>query len=281
MPLYNYRGGTVGPGNIITIASIVPTDPPPSISSNGVVVASAFGGGTKAAPGGYIEIYGSGLANTTRTWTDADFSGSVAPVTLDQVSATVGGVRAFVNFVSPGQVNVQVPEGVPVGDSVPVVLTFSNQASASINIAIAEFNGGLLAPPSFKVGDVQYVAALHSTTGKFVSNGNIPNVDAAPAVPGEVLTFYGTNFGAISPNFPALGGRKAQGLTSLNNPITVKIGDAEAKVLYAGLAPTFVGLYQFNVEVPANAADGDQPLVFIQGGNPIAQKLTLSVKAGQ
>ena len=31
----------------------------------------------------------------------------------------------------------------------------------------------------------------------------------------------------------------------------------------------------------ANAANGDQPLVFIQGGNPIAQKLTISVKAGQ
>jgi uncharacterized protein (TIGR03437 family) len=283
LPAYNYRGGTVQAGNIILIQSMTPLEPlpQPSISPNGVQVAAAFGGGTKAAPGSYLEIYGANLAGTSRGWTDADFSGSVAPVTLENVQATVGGVRAFINYISPGQINIQIPEGVQSGDSVPVVISYIGASTAATNIAIRDYNGGLLAPPSFKVGDTQYVAALHSATGKFVSGGNIPNVDNDPAVRGEILLFYGLGFGPITPNFPPLGGRKATGQTTLTNPVTVKFGDAEAKVLYQGLAPGFIGLYQFNVEVPSNAPTGDQPLTFIQGGDPIAQKLTISIKAAQ
>ena len=49
MPLFTSRGGTPGAANIIIIQSITASDPPPSISSNGVVSASAFGGGRSAA----------------------------------------------------------------------------------------------------------------------------------------------------------------------------------------------------------------------------------------
>jgi len=281
MPLFNWRGGSVSASNIIVIQSVTSLDPPPSISSNGIVGASAFGGGTRAVAGSYIEIYGAGLAGTTRGWAGTDFSGNIAPITLDQVQVTVNGTRAYINFVSPGQINVQVPEGIPAGDAVPVVVTFNGLAGGAANIAIREYAGGLLAPASFKVGDVQYVAAQHAATGKFVSGGNIPDVDAAPAVPGETLTLYGTGFGPITPNSPALAGRIAAGATALTSPVTVKIGEAEAKVSYAGLAPGLVGVYQFNIEVPANAASGDQPLSVTQGGEAIAQKLFLTVKAGQ
>lgn len=283
MPLFNWRGGNPGAANIMVISSITNLDPvpPPAISPDGVLFASAFGGGAKAAPGSYIELYGSGLAAASRGWTDADFLGSVAPITLESVQVTVGGQRAFINYVSPTQVNVQIPEGVAAGDAVPVVLSYNGISTAATNIAIRPFAGGLLAPPSFKVGDTQYAAAVHNTSGKFVSGGNIPNVDTAPAVPGETLLFYGLGFGPITPNFPPLGGRKASGLTMVTNPVTFKIGDNEARVTYAGLAPTFIGLYQFNVEVPANTPSGDHALTVIQGGEPIAQKLTLTVKAAQ
>jgi uncharacterized protein (TIGR03437 family) len=285
MPLFNYRTGTPGAANIMVIQSITELDPvpPPSITPNGVLSASAFGGGSTASPGSYIEIYGTALAGTSRGWTDADFLGSVAPITLEAVQVTVGGVRAFMNYVSPTQVNVQVPEGVAAGDAVPVILTYNGSPTAATNIAIRPFAGGLLAPASFKVGDTQYVAAIHSTTGKFVSGGNIPDVDAAPAERGETLTFYGLGFGPVTPNFPPLGGRRA-GSTPLQlvvNPVTFKFGDVEAKVSYAGLAPGYIGLYQFNVEVPALAAAGDQPLTVLQGGEPIAQKLSINVKAAQ
>jgi uncharacterized protein (TIGR03437 family) len=50
-------------------------------------------------------------------------------------------------------------------------------------------------------------------------------------------------------------------------------------VVFAGLAPSLVGLYQFNVTVPQDVADGDQPLQVVLGGEPIAQTLYISVQA--
>lgn len=63
----------------------------PSIKSSGVVSASAFGQFTSIAPGSWIEIYGSTLASTTRSWTGADFSGANAPTSLDGTKVTIGG----------------------------------------------------------------------------------------------------------------------------------------------------------------------------------------------
>jgi len=281
MPLFNYRGGIPSAANIIVISSITNLDPvaPPAITPDGVRMAGAFGGATKAAPGSYIEIYGTGMAGVSRSWTDADFLGSVAPITLESVQVTVGGIRAYISYVSPTQINVQVPEGVAAGDAVPVIVSYNGVSTSPSTIAVREYAGGLLAPAAFKVGDVQYAAAVHNANGKFVSGGNIPNVDAAPAVPGETLVFYGVGFGPITPNFPPLGGRKATGQTMVTNPVTFKIGENEAKVTYAGLAPGLIGLYQFNVEVPSNAPSGDLPVTVTQGGSPIAQTLVIAVKA--
>ena len=74
---------------------------------------------------------------------------------------------------------------------------------------------GLLAPAAFKVEDKQYAVAVHASTGAYVSNGSIPDVAAAPAVPGETLTFYGTGFGPVTP--AVLAGRVVTGLASITN----------------------------------------------------------------
>jgi uncharacterized protein (TIGR03437 family) len=55
------------------------------------------------------------------------------------------------------------------------------------------------------------------------------------------------------------------------------IGGVNTVVSYKGLAPNFVGLYQFNFVVP-NVADGDQPVVIRLGATALPQTLFLSVK---
>ena len=44
------------------------------------------------------------------------------------------------------------------------------------------------------------------------------------------------------------------------------IGGRNAPVLFCGLAPGFVGLYQVNATVPSDAPTGIQPLVMKVGG---------------
>src|SRR5216110_616439 len=71
----------------------------PAITSNGIVTASGFGGFASAAPGSFIEIYGTNLAGTTRGWATDDFTNGNAPTSLDGVTVTVGGKPAYIIYV--------------------------------------------------------------------------------------------------------------------------------------------------------------------------------------
>src|SRR4029077_13564778 len=100
----------------------------------GVVSASAFNPSAGVAAGNWLEIYGSNLATTTRGWQGFDFNRNNAPTALDGVSVTIGGKSAYVDYVSPGQVNVQVPDGIPIGSGVPLLVTTSQGQSDSYSL---------------------------------------------------------------------------------------------------------------------------------------------------
>ena len=237
---------------------------PPVINS--IITASAFGGyAGAAAPGSYVEIYGSNLAGTTRLWSDADFSGASAPTALDMVSVTVNGAKAYISYVSPTQVNVEIPDGIDNGPA-SVILTYAGRASAPATLTISAQKPGLLAPASFNVAGKQYLAAVHSATGAFVSGGNITGVAPAPATSGETLILYGTGFGPVIGT--AVAGQIANGLTKLATPFTVLMGNSTATVQYAGLAPGLVGVYQFNVVVPQGLMGNEVTVQTSLNGTP-------------
>ena len=147
---------------LLTLAGSVtgPTGPP---SIGGIQTAGSFGAFPSAAPGSWIEIYGINLAASTRPWSTQlptdDFSGVNAPTQLDRTSVQVSDAAAFVEYVSPGQVNVQVPSNVPTG---PQKITVSTAvgASAPYTFQINAVQPGLFAPPAALIGGKQYVGAL-------------------------------------------------------------------------------------------------------------------------
>jgi uncharacterized protein (TIGR03437 family) len=63
------------------------------------------------------------------------------------------------------------------------------------------------------------------------------------------------------------------------------IGQSLAEVSYAGFAPGYVGLYQFNIVVPKTAPNGDLPITVTLGPSDLQQTLPqtlyLSVQASQ
>lgn len=278
LPLTNYGGGTIQDANFVLVTSITVLSPSPVISAGGVISASEFGAFTSAAAGSYIEIYGTNLAGTTRQWAGSDFTNGAAPTALDNVSVTVNGVAAYVYAVSATQVNVQVPSGVPSSGQVPVVVTYQGQPSASVMLTMQPTAAGLLAPRAFLVNGKQYVYAAHAN-GAIVSNGSIAGVPAAPAVPGETLVFYGLGFGPVNESGASIAGAIASGQTTLSASVKFAFGASAGQILYAGLAPGYVGLYQFNVKVPADAPTGDVPLVVTVGGTADPQALFLPVQA--
>ena len=275
IPLANYTGGPVAERNLVIVTSIIVLDQP-AISEGGIVTASNFGGFAAAAPGSFIEIYGSNLsAGPGRTWAAGDFNGVNAPTSLEGVTVTIGGLAAFVYYVSPNQVNVQVPDGVPPG-SAPVVLSRNGISSPAGTLVIQDRLPGLLAPASFRSGDTQFLVAVRPD-GTFVSDGSIEGLPNAPARAGEILNFYGTGFGAVTPGEARIAGEIAQGQSALVTPVEFRIGDRPAELTYAGLAPGLVGVYQFNVRVPEGLERGAAPVSVRQGGEPLGQTLFLPV----
>lgn len=217
---------------------------PPAISAGGIISAYAFGGSTAVAPGSWIEIYGTNLAADGRSWTGTDFSGNTAPTSLDGTSVTVGGQPAYIDYISPGQVNAQVPSGIGAG-SQPVVVTASGVASPPLSITVNLEEPGLLAPTSFKINGTQYVVALFPDGATFVlPPGAISGVTSRRAKPGDVITLYGIGFGSVTPNIPA--GQIVRQSNTLAAPFHILFGQTEATLQYDGLAPGAIGLYQFN-----------------------------------
>jgi uncharacterized protein (TIGR03437 family) len=269
-------GAANSPQTISVGLWVIPVLVAPQIVPNGIISASAFGALTSVAPGSWIEIYGTNLAPDARSWRSTDFNGMKAPTSLDGTSVSIGGQAAFVAYISPGQVNVQVPSTVAAGPQQATVTNGSGTSSAYM-LSVSVAAPGLLAPGSFNVGGTQYVVALFPDNATYVLPvGAIPGITSHPAKPGDVITLYGVGFGPVTPIAPP--GQLVQGTSTLTSKLQILLGDTPAALNYGGLAPGEIGLYQFNLVVPNVAAGGAVPLTFTLGGVAGGQALYISVQ---
>jgi uncharacterized protein (TIGR03437 family) len=245
----------------------------PAISN--VISASAFGAFSSVAPGSWVEIYGSYLAPSTESWTGADFTANEAPTMFNGVSVNIGGQAAFVDYISATQVNAQLPSNIATGATLQLTVTNGTLPSAPVNVTVNTTEPGLLAPAGFQIGGNQYVVAQHSDGSYVLPVGAIAGVKSRPAQPGETVVVYGVGFGSVVPNIPA--GEIAAQTNQLSASLQVLFGQTPAELPYFGLAPNFVGLYQFNITVPAIPNDDLVPLTFNLGGVTGTQALFTAV----
>jgi uncharacterized protein (TIGR03437 family) len=276
MPLQNFRPTQgIQPDNLIVLRTVV-TGERPVISDGAIQTAGSFGGYRYAAPGSYIEIYGSNLAPSPgRSWAASDFDGNRAPTSLDDITVTINNVAAPISFISPGQINIQIPATTRTNVQVPIVLNARGFTSSTILFPIRPLAPGLWAPPSFRVGDRQFVAAVKAD-GSLVARG-VPNVPDNPARPGETIVFYGLGFGSVLPVSVPVAGQIASGTTELLNPVEFRFGPQVGLVSYNGLTPGQVGLYQFNVTIPPAVETGDIELTVTLNGEAIPQSLRIPI----
>ncbi len=173
------------------------------------------------------------------------------PTSLQGVSATIDGLPAFIEYISPTQINLLAPDDATIGP-VQVQVTVAQHASNSLTAQKTQFS-----PAFFTIDNGVYVAALHSDYTLVGSSSLLPGVTTQPAQPGETLLLYGTGFGPTTRRFPRL----KPVTTPAAWPIRSKSPSAEsvAFVAYAGLVES--GTYQFNVTVPPNLPNGDALVV--------------------
>ncbi len=201
-----------------------------------VVNAAGFRAEHPVAPGSLASAFlGSPVAVET---TLAD--GLPLPAALAGVQLVVDGTAAPLLFVSSGQINFQVPSGVSLGTPVPVQLVVDGAAAQAGTLTADAADPGIIHNPQ---SPEREAIALHGADNSLVSS-------ASPAARGEVIVLYGVGPGATDPPV-------ADGAAAGSNPVSVVtgvtkafIGGVEAEVLFSGLAPGFVGLWQINARVP-------------------------------
>jgi uncharacterized protein (TIGR03437 family) len=234
-----------------TVTGTITTGPPlPAISSpGGVVNGASFQPGI--SPGSWITISGTSLSSIKDTWDNSIVNGAL-PTTLDAVSVSVGGQPAYVQYISPTQINALAPD-VPPG-TVAVTVTNSNGASQSVNAQLSAET-----PAFFQWGT--YAVATHQDFTYAVKNGTFSGTTTIPAAPGDVIILWGTGFGPTSPAAPAGVETPSTATYNTANTVSVTVGDKTATVYGAALASGYAGLYQIAIQIPASLANGDYPVV--------------------
>jgi len=228
---------------------------PPAITS--VLNGASLQPGIEA--GSWVTIRGTNLANTYpgRAASASDMANDSLPASLDGVSVTIDGKPAFVDYISPTQINVQAPSDGAAGP-VAVVVTNNGQASAP---ATAQLQAA--SPAFFTYSGTNYAVASRLSDGAAVGDpSSVPG--AVAARPGDTLVLLGTGFGATNPPVPA--GAMVSGSPAVVAAPTVTVGGVAVPVEAAELQSGWAGVYQVTIQLPAAVPAGASRVQASVGG---------------
>ena len=162
------------------------------------------------------------------------------PSILAGFEAFVDGNPAPLYFVSPGQVNIQIPYETSAG-KVRMYVGNEYDSSDAVNLQIAA-----------------------TAPGIFAANGSVipfPSVKR-----GATTTIFITGEGQVTPALPTGTTPSARTATArLPRPVAatqkVTVGGVAASIAFIGIPPGLVGVTQVNFVVPSSAPLGVQPVV--------------------
>jgi uncharacterized protein (TIGR03437 family) len=227
-------------------------------------------------PGSWLTLKGTNLSTKTDTWDTFIVNGKL-PTTVDGVSVKVGGQDAYVYYVSPTQINVLVGN---IGTGSQSVTVTNANGTTTATAAAAAVQPGLFLWVN------KYAVATHAGACTplpyctwAVANGTFQGVTTTPAKPGETVVLWGTGFGPTSPTAPVGVPVPTDQLYLTSSQVSVTVNGTPADVYQnqAFLAPTSAGEYQLAVTIPANAPDGDLPVVVTINGAQSPSGVMISV----
>ena len=237
---------------------VQPNSTTPAILPGGVVSAASYAGQQPLAPGSYVAIFGSRLSPGVNQSPNLPLS-----LQLGGTQAMLGNKTLPLQFTSDGQINAIVPFDIPINTSQSLIVQNGVTLSSPERVAIAP------AQPAVFTKDLSGKGAGIVTgfkpNGQPINSGQV--LDAAnPATAGDTLVIYCAGLGAVDPPVPAGQAAPLSPLSKTVNTVRVTIGGQEATVGFAGLAPTFAGLYQINAIVPAGVTPGNADLIVTVAG---------------
>jgi minor extracellular serine protease Vpr len=161
-----------------------------------------------------------------------------------------------VYYVSDSQINVQVPWELTGAESAIVKVTIGDTISDVVTIPLKSHSPAVF---SYNESSGRTLAAVLDSGYGLVGSSN-------PAKHNDVVQIFVNGLGPVD-NQPASGeASPAEPLARTRVVPDVTIGSQRADVLFSGMTPGTVGLYQVNARIPANAPSGPQPVVITING---------------
>jgi len=250
----------------------------PVVSS---VVDSASYAATLGSPGAIVSIFGTNLAAATATT-----QGFPLPRQLGGTTVTWNGVAAPLFYVSPTQINFQVPSP---NDETPGVVV-----AAGVVVSTAAGNSAPYSPGAnaWEVAGIFSMDASGCGQGAVLNaaddGGVSVNSPANSASPGGWISIYGTGLTFLTSQYPPDGAPTP--LTPLieSDPIGQVVFDFQdllqaPSAAWAGLAPGSVGLDQTNVRIPASVREGCAvpiQIAYDDNSRAMSQPVTLAIRQG-
>jgi uncharacterized protein (TIGR03437 family) len=233
---------------------------------------------TAVAPGEIVALYGAGLGP------QSVLSAVLAPdqpvaKTLGGATVTFDNVPSPLIYVSDTQVGAVVPFGIAGKQAVQVQVVCNGAASNLLTMQAQDAAPGLFSVPIYD--DLGKLISGQSRVAALNQDGSV-NSPTNPARVGDVVSLFATGAGQTSPD-GVDGLVPTDSLPTLLLPVTVEIGGAQAKVLYAGAAPYLVsGIIQVNAQIPPpmfGTAFGNS-VVLTVGSRRSASNVYLALRPG-
>lgn len=213
------------------------------------------------APGSVVSISGVNLAPFQETSPTTPLKHILAGVTV-----WLGDKLAPLFFVSPDQINAQLPSDLPEG-SQTLTIRSDGKPDAKVSFTVARNAPGLFTQA---IGDSLFALAAHADAS-LVTPDN-------PAVKGETITLFGTGFGPyVGPTADGFALAEAPNLM-LADPIDIVVGDSSVTPLYAGIAAGRVGVNAVRFKVGEGLPDSTNVLVKVSSGGRESNTVMLPVR---
>ena len=240
---------------------IAELNPIPYISPNGIQNSAAQTPHNTVAPGSAVAIYGVNLAADVA----AAPEGKLAQ-TLGQVGVRVGGQVVPLFFVSPGQINVQLPSNLVDGDHT-LSVHMEGKPDASETFTVARNAPGLFTTGA---GNTAIAVATHQ-------DGSVISAHS-PARHGEVVTLYGTGLGPYHPEPTDGVAVPSNTKYPLADPVKLMSGKQQASPLWAGAAPAKIGVAVVQIKIDDSFPHGANAVVKVHVNNAESNTVVLPVQ---
>ncbi len=219
--------------------TVTAPDPTGSPILDGVRNSASYTNVNEVAAGSFISIFGEQLASSPTFASSVPF-----PAQLGGIQATLAGTPLLLYYASTGQVNALIPflpDQLP--DTPQSLVVYRNGVPALLSLNLVVYQPGIFSTAANGMGQGA------------IQNASYQLVDSAhPAQPGDTILIYSGGLGPVA-NPPTAGAVASAGSTTKTIP-NVYIDGIDAQVVYSGLSPGSVQLYQVNAIVPQGVHSG-------------------------